>query len=120
MNVHELLELSRIRNFSNSQISFQVYLEMLLCTYDMVVQNLKAHESAQDAALMWTMARLNYLENRAFLYHMSGTIPPTSSAPVDVCGRFCSLRFPPASVPAIDPQTLYNLDYHFNVLKSTD
>lgn len=69
------------------------------------------------------MARLHYLENRALLYHLSGTFPPPASAPIEVCNRVRRARATQtlrASAKMLDPQTLYNLDHHFNILKSTD
>jgi hypothetical protein len=99
-----------------------VHLEMLLKMYESVTDVAARSCRCDESSMLWSMARLNYLEHRTWLYRLSGTFPPTSSlVPTHICDRVGSCRSNVARtqwiVPTngINPNSLYHLDWMFKI-----
>lgn len=101
-----------------------LHLEILLKAYESVTDIALKSIRSDELSLLWSMARLNYLEHRMWLYKLSGTFPPTSTfIPTHVCDRVAMTGGRHNSgrtnwiVPmnGVNPNTLYHLDWMFKI-----
>jgi hypothetical protein len=97
-----------------------VHVDFLLKVYETVCELMMHTTQSKETNMVWTLARLNYLEHRSWLYRLSGTFPPQSSTiPLHVADRVgLSHRSWAAKqwiCSPVNPNTLYHLDWAFRV-----